>query len=210
MHTDNIYLVGAGGHCKVVLDALLEDGVSPSRFHICDEAPHLHGREFLDYRIETPLPVDKMAKSYFHLAIGEIEVRRRLFAALTERGALPLTVVHPSASVSRYSVLGASCFVAARSVIAPAAILGDSVISNHGAIIDHDCEVGDFSHIAPNVTLGGGVKVAAGVFIGAGAIILPGIRIGAGATIGAGAVVTEDVDAGETRVGIPARKIVRG
>jgi acetyltransferase-like isoleucine patch superfamily enzyme len=44
------------------------------------------------------------------------------------------------------------------------------------------------------------------VNIGAGAVILPGIRLGAGCTIGAGAVVTKDVPAGETWVGVPARR----
>jgi acetyltransferase-like isoleucine patch superfamily enzyme len=68
--------------------------------------------------------------------------------------------------------------------------------------------VGDFSHIAPNATLGGGVRIGAGVLIGAGANILPGIAIGDGAVVGAGAVITTDVDAYETHVGVPARKII--
>ena len=46
--------------------------------------------------------------------------------------------------------------------------------------------------------------------IGAGAVILCGIRIGAGAVIGAGSVVTKDVAAGETWMGIPARMVERG
>ena len=48
------------------------------------------------------------------------------------------------------------------------------------------------------------------VSIGVGAVILPGLTIGKGATIGAGAVVTHDVHAGETWMGIPARMVERG
>jgi acetyltransferase-like isoleucine patch superfamily enzyme len=44
------------------------------------------------------------------------------------------------------------------------------------------------------------------VSIGAAATILPGVRIGHGAMIGAGALVTKDVPAGETWIGVPARK----
>lgn len=208
MRTDMIFLVGAGGHGKVVLDALLESGALLSHICICDEAPHLQGMVFMGCVIESVVLTKEMAGSSFHLAIGKADVRRRLVPALIALGATPLTVKHPSASVSRYSILGAGCFIAARSVIAPGAMLGDSVILNHGAIVDHDCEVGDFSHIAPNATLGGQVMIGSGVLIGAGANILPGVTIGAGAIIGAGAVVTADVDAGETRVGIPARKII--
>lgn len=44
-----------------------------------------------------------------------------------------------------------------------------------------------------------------GCSIGAGAIIMPGVEIGAGATVGAGAVVTHDVPAAGTVMGVPAR-----
>ena len=66
---------------------------------------------------------------------------------------------------------------------------------------------GDWTHIAPNVTLGGQVKVGRGVLVGAGAVVLPNIHIGDYAVIGAGAVVTKDVPTKKTVVGVPARSI---
>ena len=45
----------------------------------------------------------------------------------------------------------------------------------------------------------------AGCSIGAGAIILPGIEIGTGAVVAAGAIVTHDVPAGVTVMGVPAK-----
>ncbi len=45
------------------------------------------------------------------------------------------------------------------------------------------------------------------VWIGRGAIVLGGVTIGEGATIGANAVVTRDVAAGDTVVGVPARSM---
>lgn len=46
-----------------------------------------------------------------------------------------------------------------------------------------------------------------GVFVGAGARILGGIRLGDGCSVGAGAVVVDDVPAGATVVGVPARRV---
>jgi acetyltransferase-like isoleucine patch superfamily enzyme len=48
-----------------------------------------------------------------------------------------------------------------------------------------------------------------GASIGSGAVVLGGVRIGARALVGAGAVVTKDVEAGETVVGVPATPRVR-
>lgn len=208
MFTDHVFLLGAGGHGKVVLDALLASGTHPCNIHIRDDATHLRGEKLLDYFIEVPALATAMAGSSFHISVGTAEIRRRMFAAVSKLGVRALTVVHPSASVSHFSNLGAGCFVAARSVIAPGVTLGVGVIVNHGAIVDHDCSVGNFSHIAPNATLGGAVRIGACVLIGAGANILPGIAIGDGAVVGAGAVITADVDAYETHVGVPAKKII--
>lgn len=50
-------------------------------------------------------------------------------------------------------------------------------------------------------------RIEDGVFIGAGARVLGNITVGEGSVIGANAVVIEDVPAGATVVGIPARII---
>lgn len=51
------------------------------------------------------------------------------------------------------------------------------------------------------------VVIGREVWIGAKATVLPGVSIGDGATVGAGAVVTRDVPASATVVGVPARVV---
>ena len=104
--------------------------------------------------------------------------------------------------------------------IHPAARIGRRLVIDHGmgVVIGETAEVGDDCHFYHQVTLGvarraGGGKrhpsVGNNVIIGAGAKVLGPIMIGDDARIGANSVVLEDVPAGVTVVGIPARTVER-
>jgi acetyltransferase-like isoleucine patch superfamily enzyme len=79
-----------------------------------------------------------------------------------------------------------------------------SVVDVHGSI-GHDTRVGDFLTLHPGGRLSGGVDLDSGVELGTGAIGLPGRRVGRNSIVGAGAVVTRDLPADCTAVGVPAR-----
>ena len=103
--------------------------------------------------------------------------------------------------------------------IHPGARIGRRLFIDHGmgVVIGETAEVGDDVLVYHGVTLGGltlestgkpGKRhptIGSGVAIGAGAQVLGPITVGDGARIGANAVVSRDVPAGETVVGIPAR-----
>jgi sugar O-acyltransferase (sialic acid O-acetyltransferase NeuD family) len=209
MGIETIFLVGASGHGKVVLDALLRCGVSPGHIVVTDDSIELQGRSFLGLPITLPAIQVAASKCLFHVAIGNERARQRIYDELERAGSRPLTVLHPTASISHFASIGAGAFVAAHAVVAPGTAVGRGAIINHGAIIDHDCTVGDFAHIAPNATLGGGVRVGDFVLIGAGATVLPQTTVGDGAVIGAGAVVLRDVEPGAVWAGVPAVRVKR-
>lgn len=209
MHTEQWVIVGAGGHARVVMDALFGFIGIDSSVAFADDDASLHGRLMLG-RPVLGAPSDTVFPgTRFHIAVGSNSTRKQLYLQMLSTQGLPFTVVHSHASVSRHAKLDEACFVGARSVVAPGAILGVGVIINHGAVVDHDCQVGDFAHIAPGATLAGGVRVGSGVLVGAGANLLPGVAIGHGAVVGAGAVVTENVPPEAMVVGIPARAVKR-
>jgi sugar O-acyltransferase (sialic acid O-acetyltransferase NeuD family) len=195
MPTELLVLLGAGGHAKVVYDAL-----AGARVEVRDDNASLEGKPFLDTFIRTPIGTPAGA---VHVAIGDNRARSAVAARMA--GKL-FTVIHPAAIVSARSAIEPGAFVAAGAVVAAAARIGECAIINHRAVVDHDCEVGRHAHIAPSATLGGGVKVGEGALVGAGAVVLPGITIGKWAIVAAGAVVTEAVADGQTVYGVPARK----
>lgn len=199
-----IHLIGAGGHAKVVLDALLESGTDLPAIRIRDGRPEMQGRDLLGAAIDTPELDERLAGQDVHVAIGAIAARAGLLDRAAALGARAFTVIHPAARVSRFAEVGDGTFIAALAVVGPSARIGQGVIVNHGAVVDHDCVVGDHCHIAPNASLGGGVRLGHRVLIGAGAVVLPGVSIGDDAVIGAGAVVVRDAPDHAEWVGVPA------
>jgi sugar O-acyltransferase (sialic acid O-acetyltransferase NeuD family) len=99
--------------------------------------------------------------------------------------------------------------IAANATLNPLVEIGRGVICNTSTSIDHECRIGDFTHIAPGAVLCGNVIVGRSSFIGANSVIRQGIHIGNNVTIGAGTVVVKDIPDGATVVGNPAKNLVK-
>lgn len=203
----SISIIGAGGHGKVVADAVVR-GCNEVQA-VFDDNPILNGQEFYTGVVIKPVPTEShvLESAKVHLAIGNNLLRSGLAERCVALGATLISVVHPQAIVSEFSDIAAGCFVAAGAVVAPKSKVGVCAIINHGAVVDHDCHIGAYVHVAPNATLGGGVSVGNGSLIGAGAVVLPGITIGQNSVIGAGAVVTKSVADGARVIGVPGRTV---
>jgi serine O-acetyltransferase len=98
--------------------------------------------------------------------------------------------------------------------IHPSASIGTQVFLDHGTgiVISALSVIGDGVTILQNVTIGRkpddplrAPRIGRGVYLSSGASVIGDIAVGDFARIGAGAVVTHDVPAGCTAVGVPAR-----
>lgn len=203
-------ILGAGGHGRVVLDILR----ATRRYRVVgflDSDPALHGRRtdgvpiLGDFNALTDLRAQGVTSAV--VAIGDNGIRRAFADEAESAGLTLINAIHPSANLAGNVSLGRNVVIAAGALVCAHCQIGDSVILNTGCIVDHESMIGTAAHICPGARLAGRVTVESGAFIGIGATVLQSLRIGREAVIGGGAVVTGDVDAMTTVVGIPARPI---
>src|SRR5689334_7613907 len=154
MPIDLLIILGAGGHAKVVYDAVMQAGLA-ARVEIRDDNPALAGATLLGLPVQSTS--DIVAKACVHIAVGRNGPRAEIAKRLEDARCRLTTVIHPRAVLSPHASIGVGSLVAALAVVGPAAALGKCVIINHGSVVDHDCTLGSWVHIAPNATLGGNV-----------------------------------------------------
>jgi sugar O-acyltransferase (sialic acid O-acetyltransferase NeuD family) len=202
-----VWIVGNGGHAKVAIDTIragqrfrLAGIISddPATPPVEPDVPHI-----------GPLSSDVVREygiQHTFIAIGANSVRARI-AHLLDGNVTWVSIVHPSAIVSPTATIGSGVLLCAGSIVQPFVTIGDHTIINTAATVDHDSNIGAFSHIAPGVHLSGAVTVGEGAFLGIGSAAIPGAQVGAWSVVGAGSTVVHDLPPNITAVGTPARII---
>lgn len=147
------------------------------------------------------------------LTLGRGDLRRQVAGRLEMLGVDPgryTSLIHPRV------VLPGGCSIGTGSVALDGVVLtadvevGQHVVLMPQVTLTHGCTVADYATLCAGVSLGGDVHVGEAAYIGMNASVRPGAHIGAGATVGMGSAVLDDVPAGETWVGVPARPIRTG
>jgi len=209
---EKIILIGGGGHCKVVIDAIL----SSSQYEIEGilDANQMKGEKVLDFPvIGTGDELEHFYNRGIKLclitvgSLGNPDVRMNLFHKAQKVGFKFPNIIHPSSIISRFSKIGEGNYIAPGVIINAGVIIGNHCIINTGAIIDHDCKIGDFVHIAPGVSISGGVEIGNNSHIGIGTSIRQYLKIGENTIIGAGSVVVKDIPDNIVAFGNPCKEM---
>ena len=209
-----IYVIGAGGFGKVVLDTIKEiNRIKPSYLiagFIDDDDSMKNkivcGTEIiggLEY-FRNEICQHKRVSAVISIANPKIKERIvKYLGGMVEWE----TIIHPLAYVSESAEIGSGCVVQNFCSVNSEAVLGDhcSVVCN--CLIGHDVVIGGFSSFMPLSGIGGNCKISTGVFVGIGAIVLQGLSIGSDAVIGPGSLVLNSVEDGATVMGNPAKRV---
>lgn len=195
-----MYLFGAGGHCKAIIDMIISD-LGRKISGVFDDH---HTESIMGYDVETLDESSLKPEDDFHICIGDNITRKKVSQSLNVN--YP-SLIHPSSIVSKFSSVDQGSVVMGNVSVKAVTTIGKHCILNAGAVIGHDVTIEDYVHIAPNASIAGYVTIKEGVHFGIGASVIQGITIGKWAIIGAGAVIIEDIPDFAVVVGNPGRII---
>ncbi len=199
MKMSKIFVIGASGHAKVIIDIIEEIGHSIGG--VFDQDINKKRLCGIDVKHDfSDLPKHSV------IAIGNNYIRKKIAKDnLFELRSL----VHPKSAISKFAEIGDGTVVMAGVSVNADARVGDYCILNTNCSVDHDCKIGDFVHISPNVALAGNVEIGECTHIGIGACVKQGVIIGRDCVVGAGAVVIKDIPDGMTIEGNPGKELKR-
>jgi len=195
-----MYIFGAGGHGKAIIDLIISE-FGQEIEGLFDDG---QSGEIMGIAIKK-IKNHSFAKNQdFHIAIGNNQIRKEFSEKFDVN--FP-KLVHPSSTISKFSTIGEGTVVMPQCSIKAMTTIGKHCIINAGAIIGHDITIGDYVHVAPNSSVAGFVNIGEGAHIGIGASIIQGVNIGKWSIIGAGAVIIKDVPDYSVVVGNPGKII---
>jgi UDP-perosamine 4-acetyltransferase len=192
-----VIVLGAGGHARVLIDALLLDSVQI--LGMTDENPQSQpflGVPFLgnDTVVEQHSSNDILLVN----GIGSVSqpyLRQKIFQKFKSMDFCFRSVIHHSSVIAGDVKLGEGVQVMAGAVVQCGCKIGDNTIVNTCASMDHDCQIGSHVHLSPGVILSGNVFIEELGHIGTGAKIIQSVQVGARSFVKAGTVVTSNIEA---------------
>lgn len=139
--------------------------------------------------------VEKASKDHpgasVFIAIGDNAIRRQVYARL--RGHDFPAIIDPSAQVSPTTEFLHGTYIAVEAVVSVGTEIGKFVIIDSRAGVGHDSKVGDFTNIAPGVSLSGHTAIGEDVAMGTNSCTAPGVKVGNGKTVPCGMPVLKDI-----------------
>ena len=198
---EKILILGMGGHAKSLVDAIEREQKYEIAGYIVNDCNDTEA-DILYPILGNDDDLPELFLQGIHNAaigigfLGRSNLRSVLYSRLKEIGYNLPVVCDPSAIIASDVPIGEGTFIGKGAILNTASRVGKMCIVNTGAIIEHDCQIDDFSHISVGTVLCGGVSIGTEVFVGANATVIQGRKVANGCIVGAGEVIKKNVTNG--------------
>lgn len=206
----DIVIVGAGGFGREVAWLIERINTVKPTWNILGAVDEDPSKEFGRYGVvgndewllshEGPIAVA--------VAVGGARLRKRICERLRANPRVEFpNLIDPSVMYADDLELGVGNIVCAGTIVTVGVAIADFCIVNLDCTIGHDARLDDYVTLYPSVNVSGTTALGECVEIGTGSQIIQLKSVGEGSIVGAGAVVSGDIPAHCTAVGVPARPI---
>ena len=200
-----VYLIGAGGHSKQVIDILIENG-----YNIIGAFDNFKkGIFYRDIKVlGTIKEIINIAPSNSNLFItfGDNNYRQEIYNNYKSIYKF-INCISRRSTISSTCKLGYGNYIGNYSKLGEDCLIGNFNIFNEGCIIGHDNIIGDFNHFSLNSSLGGNIIVGNLNLFGINSSVIPKIKVYDNNIIGANSLVIKNINFNTTNVGVPTKII---
>lgn len=203
--SNDVILVGGGGLCLLIVDA-----INLSReYNIVGIVDDYATKGEMRYGYEILGPIEDTLKILYNkglrlavncMAAMESSIdnplffaRRDIAAKIKSFGYLLPNIIHPNAKLETSCRLGEGNVILSGANIGSCAVIGDNCYINTNTMVSHECIIGNGVKIAPGAVLAGRIEVGENTLIGMGATIYMNLKIGANVVIYNGISVFSDI-----------------
>jgi sugar O-acyltransferase (sialic acid O-acetyltransferase NeuD family) len=197
----SIYVIGAGGHAKVVLATLEANNIFPAALY--DDDASKWGSSIFNIPVKGGLDdFEKLGSVSAFIAIGKNAVRKKIVERFPTIDWL--TIIHPHASLHSSVRVGRGTLIQECCVLEPDVVIGEHCILNSNSMIGHESILENYVHNA-GAKLNGNVHICEGVLLGGNSTVHPGVTVGAWSATAIAAAIMRDAPPNSILIGNPAR-----
>lgn len=208
----DIYILGVGHNTIVTIDLVETCG-----YHVAGLYHYLEdqiGKDYFGHSIigcNKELFTQSLTGKQFAISVGNNEIRAELFRKIKQCGGEVVTLIHPTAVISKYAKIEEGVQIYGGSIIDPNTSIKENTIISSKSSVLHGSRIGKHCFLAPDVVLGANTTVEDYVFIGLNATIISNKvnLIDKYAIIGASAVVTKPIEKKHLVAGMPAKELFK-
>ncbi|MEI7676511.1 MAG: NeuD/PglB/VioB family sugar acetyltransferase [Bacteroidales bacterium] len=191
-----IVVIGGGGHAKVLISILKKNAeYEVIGYTDPEDKGALLGIPYLGKDEIIPSVMVNANVQFAAMGVGSVNVngyREKVYSTIKSFGLEFPAIVSKDAIVNEDVQLGEGTVVYDGVVVNSGTRIGIGAIINTNSTVEHDCVIGDFTHVAPGSTLCGEVHIGRNCMIGAGSTVIQSITIPANSLVRAGSVVVKN------------------
>ncbi len=202
-------IYGAGGLGREVFELASVINIDGHRWHNIffiddsDNVKDLRKIPIINYK--KLLEINSKDEIEVCVAIGEPEVREKIYTKLVNENVNVAKLIHPDVKIPDSTIVGKGTIICKFVSITCDINIGENVYVHPMACIGHDAKIGNHSIVSSFVDIAGDCILGQKAFLAIGVILKQGIKIGSDAIVGLGSVVHNDIPDAVIALGNPAR-----